>query len=912
MERIQSFKSFSDVKKQLREEATLKETSAKRDTSAAAFSELLKKYNATSVSEVTEDQLQDFMSELVGDFKFEKTNESVETIEENRNALPKEGALEIIKAFGEMPWGEGKAYGEFSGIEILRALGLDMAKSVGIDKTPGNFKYPYSIYFDGGDLVLGDKTVGKTRGKTLSQVSQMYTALVGKALTALAKEAKRQNSNESLEVIEEGNKNREMVASAWMKSGIKDLNGIARLYADAMEDANFHQEIGTSTAIGSASRGKIADLKGSDIASAAGWDGYAIANGTVDYLKEIGEDKAANKLYKAISKYDLNESIAFATTDLVTAIMEGTRGQFGKIYKSGEIASVYTHYDSYPEHMLPTIKKGYKKGTDVDAVLGKGDNSGLEVSPDKMKFYGDPRSLKPTMGNVKNLKKYISDVDGQGAEYIYLFDERDQKWYMIEVYGDRELVPAFESVVNELKANEAYEVEMFWKGLSGDEAKIGKFLVSKKDYEKLEDNFAGDIEFDLYDDTAKGKVVKYNDVITAMRNTKYGKIAMESVVTEAEVMIFNEIGAEIESLYSKLNDLAEETTDSAWRKAIENIIKGVEGIEKNIGKFDSKLGVIPTHESVEVNENMELKKLEDAIKMFQDKIKSQGRVTNARDEDHLENLIRIYKEMGGKNIKESAEVNEAEINNEEEFRAYAEEVLKKAHGEDYDEAKAKEAIDGILAKADGDFGAAVGMLTSGLGEAVEANEDMVPGGLADGMTAEDLAKKHGVEVAEIEAAIEKGIKVEMEHTDDNKIAKEVAMDHIFEDPKYYDKLADMENESEEVEEGNTFGAARAEAIAKGEEEFEVDGEKFPVEDVSKEDEENAKEFADEAVEEGNEEKVALELYVKLVDKNGEFSEDQMSRMSLEEIEDYLKDNEDLRGSQLKKVAKEVYNIATSK
>ena len=724
MERIQSFKSFSDVKKQLREEATLKETSAKRDTSAAAFSELLKKYNATSVSEVTEDQLQDFMSELVGDFKFEKTNESVETIEENRNALPKEGALEIIKAFGEMPWGEGKAYGEFSGIEILRALGLDMAKSVGIDKTPGNFKYPYSIYFDGGDLVLGDKTVGKTRGKTLSQVSQMYTALVGKALTALAKEAKRQNSNESLEVIEEGNKNREMVASAWMKSGIKDLNGIARLYADAMEDANFHQEIGTSTAIGSASRGKIADLKGSDIASAAGWDGYAIANGTVDYLKEIGEDKAANKLYKAISKYDLNESIAFATTDLVTAIMEGTRGQFGKIYKSGEIASVYTHYDSYPEHMLPTIKKGYKKGTDVDAVLGKGDNSGLEVSPDKMKFYGDPRSLKPTMGNVKNLKKYISDVDGQGAEYIYLFDERDQKWYMIEVYGDRELVPAF-----------------------------------------------------------------------------------ESVVTEAEVMIFNEIGAEIESLYSKLNDLAEETTDSAWRKAIENIIKGVEGIEKNIGKFDSKLGVIPTHEAFDVNE--------------------------------------------------------AEINNEEEFRAYAEVVLKKAHGEDYDEAKAKEAIDGILAKADGDFGAAIGMLTSGLGEAVEANEDMVPGGLADGMTAEDLAKKHGVEVAEIEAAIEKGVKVEMEHTDDEKIAHEVAMDHIFEDPKYYDKLADMENESETVEEGN-------------------------------------------------EEKVALELYVKLVDKNGEFSEDEMSKMSLEEIEDYLKDNEDLRGSQLKKVAKEVYNIATSK
>ncbi len=54
-----------------------------------------------------------------------------------------------------------------------------------------------------------------------------------------------------------------------------------------------------------------------------------------------------------------------------------------------------------------------------------------------------------------------------------------------------------------------------------------------------------------------------------------------------------------------------------------------------------------------VNEaSMELKKLEDAIKMFQKKIKKQGRVTNARDENHLKNLIKVYKQMGGKGVKE--------------------------------------------------------------------------------------------------------------------------------------------------------------------------------------------------------------------------------------------------------------------
>jgi hypothetical protein len=33
-----------------------------------------------------------------------------------------------------------------------------------------------------------------------------------------------------------------------------------------------------------------------------------------------------------------------------------------------------------------------------------------------------------------------------------------------------------------------------------------------------------------------------------------------------------------------------------------------------------------------------------------------------------------------------------------------------------------------------------------------------------------------------------GIQVEMEHTDDPSIAKEIALDHLAEDPKYYSKL----------------------------------------------------------------------------------------------------------------------------
>jgi hypothetical protein len=73
-----------------------------------------------------------------------------------------------------------------------------------------------------------------------------------------------------------------------------------------------------------------------------------------------------------------------------------------------------------------------------------------------------------------------------------------------------------------------------------------------------------------------------------------------------------------------------------------------------------------------------------------------------------------------------------------------------------------------------------------------SEKEIVKGGVANGMTPEDLAKKHKVSVAEINAALKKGQKVELEHTDDSDLAYEIAKDHIFEDPQYYDKLAKIE------------------------------------------------------------------------------------------------------------------------
>jgi len=125
-------------------------------------------------------------------------------------------------------------------------------------------------------------------------------------------------------------------------------------------------------------------------------------------------------------------------------INEGTRGQFGKIDRKGNITSVYTHYDSYPEHMLPIIKAAFKGGKNVDDVIAKGNNSGLEKDINKMNFYNDKSSVMT--GSVNKIEDYIKNANYEGgAEYIYLWDEKSKKWMMVDIYDETGLIPAFES-----------------------------------------------------------------------------------------------------------------------------------------------------------------------------------------------------------------------------------------------------------------------------------------------------------------------------------------------------------------------------------------------------------------------------------------------------------------------------------
>lgn len=88
-------------------------------------------------------------------------------------------------------------------------------------------------------------------------------------------------------------------------------------------------------------------------------------------------------------------------------------------------------------------------------------------------------------------------------------------------------------------------------------------------------------------------------------------------------------------------------------------------------------------------------------------------------------------------------------------------------------------------------------------------EENLEGGLSDNKSLLDIAIKHSLKdkvlttghkinsmLGILKSELIKGIKVELEHTDDEKVAKEIAMDHLYEDPHYYSKLKKMETKEQ--------------------------------------------------------------------------------------------------------------------
>ena len=556
----------------------------------------------------------------------------------------------------------------------------------------------------------------------------------------------------------------------------------------------------------------------------------------VTSIKELTEEQRS-EFFNRLRGAEINEAL--------TLIEEGTRGQFGKIDKKGNITSVYTHYDSYPENMLPIIKKSFKNAKAVDSVIAKGDNSGLEDNIDKMNFYGD--GGKPSTGNISNISKYLRNVaDGGGAEYVYLWDEANKEWLMADIYGKGydDLYPAFESV--SVSVNEAIQVKykrdakkvvtvynnLFAKKLTDLGAMSNESVLGCIKY--LFENAMEDANFSregfVISKNIKGSISTFEVKMPGLGNhfIKIGATTVKRVldkyysdianaagwsgigIVEGTALYLEQIKQEAmgQSLLNAFNGFSNESlvienadilceatvemdamnpddkdflkflkknkvkiidkkmegpgggtpviTMQGKRKDLEAVLADdelgwddpdlAEYIEESNGTYTAKVKSLNEAKNdlkvgdtgIDYNDNVvevvEIGKFDKVAKSFKKQMKADaedyGYEKSAGDFYLTKNIeategnvgdLAIYpvkydmsNYWGLDPIKESL-IAEAEVTSDEEFNEYAITVLQKAFGEEFDEAKAKQVIDGILAKAKGDYGIAVGMLTSSLG-----------------------------------------------------------------------------------------------------------------------------------------------------------------------------------------------------
>lgn len=455
-----------------------------------------------------------------------------------------------------------------------------------------------------------------------------------------------------------------------------------------------------------------------------------LAEFNVTSIKELTEDQKP-EFFEKLRGTEISESIAL--------IEEGTRGQFGKIDKKGNIESIYTHYDSYPENVLPFLKKGYKGGKNVDAVIKSGNSSGLENTPAEMNFYKD--GSKNLKGSIADVKKYIKDASNDGAEYVYLWDEANKEWLMADVYAGTELQPAFESL--SVSVNEAIKVEykrdakkvltvyrnLFAKRLTdfGAMSLQGELGCIKYLFEQAMEDANFSREGFVISKNIKGNIGSFEIKMPGLGNyfIKIGATTTKRILDQYYSDIANAAGWSgigiVEGTALYLESIKQEAAGQSLLNAFnmsesaqieESVVTEAKGF-KNTTDFEKFL--------IEIDGmgESQIKKI-----MGKDYIDTPGYYQDEKgDYDDAEDFMRSnmgtseYEKLESwweNNVAESV-VTEAEVNSDEEFVEYANTVLKQAFGEEFDEAKAKKVIDGILAKADGDYGTAVGMLTSSLG-----------------------------------------------------------------------------------------------------------------------------------------------------------------------------------------------------
>jgi len=123
----------------------------------------------------------------------------------------------------------------------------------------------------------------------------------------------------------------------------------------------------------------------------------------------------------------------------------GTRSRVG-VQHGDVIKSVYCHYDGYLDYTGEILDKHYDS-TLANALVARGDNSGVKETLEEINFYDDREPKGDAVQNflestpwqiAHSFEEFLDQVHGCGGEYYYIM--KDGVWSAGAVYNTTGLI----------------------------------------------------------------------------------------------------------------------------------------------------------------------------------------------------------------------------------------------------------------------------------------------------------------------------------------------------------------------------------------------------------------------------------------------------------------------------------------
>jgi hypothetical protein len=114
----------------------------------------------------------------------------------------------------------------------------------------------------------------------------------------------------------------------------------------------------------------------------------------------------------------------------------GTRSRVG-IMHGDVLKSVYCHYDGYLSCTGQILQEHYDS-VKTNALVARGDNSGIREELDEMSFYADRGEDNVSWQVAHSLEELIEQTNACSGEYYYVM--KDGVWYAGAVYATTGLV----------------------------------------------------------------------------------------------------------------------------------------------------------------------------------------------------------------------------------------------------------------------------------------------------------------------------------------------------------------------------------------------------------------------------------------------------------------------------------------